>query len=448
MSEPNLDQSEADWQELLCAAVVDPSPPDRLGMIGTWAEAEDGWHHRRGSGVEVRVPSGPALGRLAEELAAGISPAAEEAERAIAAMVGRVRLSGEKTTWAAARELVRARLTHAVGAVALGGVRSAASHAEGAAALAIGEHVLVGHLDDGIHDAVAAFARRHGLPGYRITEDSWWAEYLYYEEEADAHERMEGLEAEGSWPWLGLFCATRASGGYAEEATVATAQALLGALVLLDEPPGAGHLETVPFIAGGLGPAMDTRSPGDRERDYTLPIAAQHLDAMSRRLDNAEVTPRWRPSRVIEISRHVHGPAGPLLVDVVESSLGHPGASGERLARAARLAWLAFATETASTASALVRAALAELAADASEEELRERAEAGMAWRLAQDAAWPPGERAAPRPEFEGGPSTSEAVAAMGEEQAEPSWGAEGAAQAGAVLAVLQAVFFGVASER
>src|ERR1700742_2569322 len=94
MSEPNLDQERADWQELLLGAVVDPEPQNRLGMIGTWAEAEDGWHHRPEPGVEVRLAPSPALGRVAARLAAATRGGEHEAERAITRTVAEARLAG------------------------------------------------------------------------------------------------------------------------------------------------------------------------------------------------------------------------------------------------------------------------------------------------------------------------------------------------------------------
>lgn len=438
---------EKDWRTLLEGACLDDRPPDRLGMTGIWAE-EDGWHFRPPDGLEVRVPVLGAFERLRTDLVRTVIVGRHEADRAIVLGVAEAKISGQTPGWSSARSEITSRLNSGVATVALGGIISSEVDADGfAAPLGLGENTIAGHLDPSIDQAAADLARRHGLPGYRFGDDSWWTEdFLSAKEDLGAGaEQMEEMTEAESWPWLAVLVAVPASGAASEVAAVAAAQALLGALVLLDQPPGAGWGGAVPWIAGGLGPAGDPRWPGDESYDWLLPIAPQHVDAMTRRLDNAESEFGTAPARVIDLAAHAKGPARELIVAVLDSSLVGEG-ENEKLARACRLAWLGSATETASTRWTLARSACCELLCSAGSHysDLVALATDGASWRRENDRAWPTGNPYTPDGDLEAweeGLVDSAGVA----ELPSPSWGEKAAIRAGAALDLMQACFFGVA---
>jgi hypothetical protein len=442
MSPPNSDQPHSGWQALLDAAVADSDPPDSLGMIGTW-RSEDIWHFRPEQLIEVRVPREP-VERLAAEVLDGDVVGIPEVERAIVRIAGEMTLAGPRGDWTTARTLISALLGRGVGAVALGGVISTAVGANGAASpLRLGNNVVVGHLDPSIDEAVSDLAVRHGLPGFRFSDASWWTEdFLDAKEDVGVGaEKMEELEADESWPWLGLVVAAPASGAAIEVAAIAAAQALLGALVLLDQPPGQFWNEPVPWIAGGIGPAVDPCFPGRESREFAVSIDPQHVDGLTRRLDNAESALEGAPARVIDIAAHAKGPGASLLTAVLNSSLTFDGRS-EALAKACRLAWLAAASETPDTSFSLARSAARLLAADGSAQVI-EQAQRGTNWRLSNIDDWPAGQPYAPPSDVPGWhESITDATNLLEAQIQRPSWGSQASGQAALALGVVQALFF------
>jgi hypothetical protein len=416
-------------------------------MIGIWSE-EDGWHFRPRHGFEVRVPALGAFERLRTDLVRTVIVGRHETDRAIVLGVAEAKIAGQAPGWSKARGEIASRLSRGVATVALGGIISGEVDADGfAAPLRLGENTIAGHLDPSIDPAAADLARRHGLPGYRFGDDSWWTEdFLSAKEDLGAGaEQIQEMIAAESWPWLALLVAVPASGAASEAAAIAAAQALLGVLVLLDQPPGAGWGAAVPWIAGGLGPAGNPRWPGDESRDWLLPIAPQHVDAMTRRLDNAESELGEAPARVIDLAAHANGPAGGLIVAVLESSLFGEGGD-EKLARACRLAWLGSATETASTRWVMARSACSELLGSAGSRysDLVALATDGASWRRENDRAWPMGNPYAPNGDLEAWAESLVDSAAV-TELPSPSWGEQAAIRADATLNLAQACFFGVA---
>jgi hypothetical protein len=441
MSPANLNDANSRWQALLAVTVVDTQPPDMLGMSGTWL-AEDIWHHRPRHELEVRLPEAP-VERIAELLPETVADP-DEVLRAIVQTVAERSLAKGARDWETARDAIVARLGRGIGSVVLGGVVSSAVDPEGfASAVRLGAHAVAGHLEPSIDKAATDLAHRHDLPGYRFSEDSWWTEdFLATKEDQDrGAELMEELEARGSWPWLALVVGVPASGPAIEAATIAAAQALLGALVMLDQPPGRFWLEPVPWIAGGLGPAVDPRCPGDESREFAISIDPQHLDAQCRRLDNAESTIEGAPARVIDLAAHANGPAGGLLTAVLDSSLGFEGRP-EALAKACRLVWLAAASETADTSFALARAAATELLSGEAPQAVS-KAERGARWRLDNDEIWPEGQPLVPLPDVASWHAQiGEATSFLDSTPAAPSWSFQGSGQAAVALGVVQALFF------
>jgi hypothetical protein len=447
MNKPNLDQLSTDWQALFDSATVDHRPADRFGMVGIWAE-EDGWHFRPTHDTEVRVPDIAALERLGAGLPCATVVGTHEVYRAIVLSIGEAKLEGREPDWTKTRNEIKVRLNQGIAVVAIGGIRSSEIDAdEFAAPLRLGEHVVAGHLDPSLDAAAADLARRHGLPGYRFSDDSWWTEdFLSAKEDHQVgQELMDDVIAADSWPWLVLLVAAPASGAASEVAVIATAQALLGALVLLDQQPSAGWAGAAPWIAGGLGPAAEPRCPGDESRDWTLPIAPQHVDALTRHLDNAESElGTGAPARVIDLARHAHGPAGKLLQSVVDSSLCVNGL-GEGLAKGCRLAWLASATETASSRWTLARSAYSEfLHSTGGNDDLLALASAGVVWRREHDENWPEGNPYGPDADlaaWERGLVSEVDAAGL----PSPSWGESASRRAQMALDLAQACFFGLA---
>ena len=447
MSDPNLDQLEDEWQALLASATVDKDPEWTFGMIGIWQE-EDGWHYRPGRRPEVRMPAeSPSLEMLRESIRASPRAGEHEVERAIFLAVSQARLGTEIAGWHEARQIIEERLSWGVAALALGGVRSSESDAKGAATpLGLGGHAVAGHLDPSIDQAAADLARRHGLPGFRFSGDSWWTEdYLGAKEDPlVGQEHLDQIAEAESWPWLSLVVAVPASGAAAEGGAIATGQALLGALTLLDQSPGTGWAEPVPWIAGGHGPAADPRWPGDEGRDWTLPIAPQHVDAATRRLDNAENDIGNAPARVIDLAAHVHGPSGGLLTAVVDSSLrvSETDTTGESLAATCRLAWLAAATETASTRWSLARSA-GRMLVPTDDGVLASLAQEGAEWRRHRAPDWPERDGFGPEPDLDAWcAGMPEMVAGLSAGLTTPSWGAEATVQSGHALELVQALLF------
>ena len=447
MSGPNLDDLSKSWQALLESATVDRRPPDRLGMTGIWAE-EDGWHFRPKHEIEVRVPAGATLERLREGLARASLVGTTEVDRAIVLGIGTAKLSGQAPDWLQVEGEIQCRLSCGVATVALGGIRSSETDADGLAApLLLGDYAVAGHLDPSLDHAAGDLARRHGLPGYRFGDDSWWTEdFLGAKEDPTVgQEHLDEVMAAESWPWLAILVATPASGVASEAAAIAAAQALLGALILLDQPPGAAWIGAVPWIAGGLGPAGEPRWPGDESCDWVLPIDPQHVDGMARRLDNAENELGSAPARVLDLATHARGPGGGLLVAVIESSLCVSGAS-EHLARGCRLAWLASATDTASTRWALARGACSEICSAGGEQhDPPALARTGGAWRRESEACWPAGNPYGP----DGNLVSWEEGLADAAGQADlpsPSWGGHASRQAHSALDLAQACFLGLAA--
>ncbi|HST68176.1 MAG TPA: hypothetical protein VLI94_00790 [Solirubrobacterales bacterium] len=344
--------------------------------------------------------------------------------------------------------MTEARAGWGVAALALGGIFSSERDADGAAAaLTLGEHAITGHLDPSIDDAAADLARRHGLAGFRFSGDSWWTEHYLdgKEDPGVGQERLDALAEAESWPWLSLVVAAPAGGAASEMAAIETGQALLGALVLLDQAPGTGWGEAVPWIAGAVGPAGDPRWPGDRRCDWTMPIQPQHVDAGTRVLDNAESQLGEAPDRVIDLAGHARGPAAELLAAVVDSSLldgGPEAVESPRLAAACRLAWLAAAAGTATNRWSLARAAV-EMLVDGEDRDLLLLAQDGTGWRLARAAEWPEQEGFGADADFDSWlEGLSGAATGMTESLASPSWGTEAARQSAQALGLVQALLF------
>jgi hypothetical protein len=456
VSKPNVEQLNRAWQGLLAEAEVDHDPPDRLGFTGIQFGEEE-WAVRFEQRLEVRVPRGESMAALLADLENSrleevVDPHAVEQE--LARRVAVEARDGESEDWETARTAVEADLTRAVTAVAIGGVYVGATAADGgAAAVRLGPHALAAHLDTGAESAVAALAQAHGLVGFRFSMDSWWAEDLISSREDPeiGAEIMEGYD--DSWPWLVLASAVPASGVAAQAAGYAVAEAVLGALILLDQPPGDPWVRAVPWIAGGLSFAEDGRRAGSRGEDLILPPQPQRVDA-SVKLDNAENAQEiGRMEVAIDIAAHAEGPGGELLTRIVASAR-EDGREHRRnegaVARGCRLAWLAIAAEAGSSRAILAEQAAEQMALAATGGKggsVRDLMRAGAAWRTQEDLVWPQARRLGDGGDLPAYYAELIEEAVAGNEflgTTGGGWSAVAAATSNRLLSTTQAVLFGL----
>ena len=382
----------------------------------------------------------------------------EELTRQVALLtVSRVRGVPLPDDWGPVRDTVITVLTQAVVVVPAGGLYSGGlEEDEGAGIAEVGEHVIAGHLDDAFARGVERFARSNGLPGFRFTNDSWWAEDLVdaLSDPGIGPEILEGYETNGSWPWFVFACSVPAVGDAADAAAAAVARALLGALVLFDHLPGYYWSEVVPWLPGELASVEDPRTPSTFDSDNLISLAPQRMDRQSRRLEHAESSEGGRFPCEIDAWQHFTGVAGPFFTAVAEDALtGTFGGTG--LSDACRFAWHAAASNDPDVRLALVSAAarlvLAGRGREATDALFSRLTQAGLAWRLRLEDQWPKNQRSLlgtewSRDVWAGRLLSWEAIQRPSTSYA-PSWGARSAEVSHRALHSLQALTFGVAGE-
>jgi hypothetical protein len=402
---------EAAWQALIDAAMVTIGPNDIFDVYGV-RRREDGWHVRVDQWAETVIPSEPdgvsvLLLDLVGEDATGIADLLgrevieeEIARRAAVVALATSRGRPREVGWERVRTEIRDALTMAVAVVPAGGIYCSHADDEGnAAAVELGASVVAGHLDEQMSLVVADFARRRGLAGFRFTDDSWWTEELLaaQEDPAIGAEVLEEQAKGGSWPWVVFACWLPASGPIAELGAISVTEALLGALVLLDHPPGHFWGDTLPWIPGQLTLVQDPRDPATFETDNVLATEPSLVDGRLRRLDNAGQETSGRFPAEIDLGAHAYGPGRLFLAAVADGACRADGPTDEAaslLASACRLAWHAAATGSADVRIELAGSAIEHLLAAGTRDarlpsEYQSLLRAGTIWRVQEDAHWP-----------------------------------------------------------
>lgn len=456
MSALNVEETERAWQELLAETVLDERPPDRLGFTGVQV-GEREWAVRFNQDLEARVPRAEATSVLLGDLeAAGLGTVVDpyEVEQELARRAATEVRHGRLPSWDSARAEIDSALRRAVVAVAVGGVYvGQVAEDLGGAAVRLGPDALAVHLDETAEAEIAALARSHGLLGFRFSLDSWWAEdVLAVREDPQIGEELMEDYGEDSWPWLAIASVVPAAGPAAVAGGCAVATALLGALILLDHPPGDPWCGAVPWIAGGLTFAANHRCAGGRGTN--MGTHPQRVDAGVRNLDVAESTEAiGRYGAAIDIAAHAAGPAGGLLAAVVASARSDCGAEPAQvgaIGRASQLAWHAAAAEPGAARAHISQALLGQLLEAGSEGGdaggLADLVAAGGRWRTEAEASWSQDRR------WVSDLDLGEHFAALVEAAASPAdllprgggWCAVEAAGSNRLLDLAQAAFFGI----
>jgi hypothetical protein len=289
--------------------------------------------------------------------------------------------------WTEVGKLIARQMTRGVVAVPVGGVKSSVVDGTGnARPVRLGTYVVAGHLDESLERCVDDLAKRHELVGFRFSDDSWWTEdFMAAKEDPQVGvEILEGYAESDSWPWFVIASTVSSSGSAAEVGGVLNAEALMGALVLFDHPPGQYWTEATPWIPGH-------GTPTDGTSDDAMPSAEpQVVDGRAIHLQTAVSVPSLGSRRCeLDAGMHMTGIGCDLLGTIVL-----PQGTAEPVAVACRLALHAAATWSPearhSLAASAVRILLGEI-------DRRDRASAyddivsdGFEWRAAGDTKWPP----------------------------------------------------------
>lgn len=292
--------------------------------------------------------------------------------------------------WPEVVELITDQMTRAVVAVPIGGMRSSAVDGAGnARPVRLGAHIVAGHLDDSLERCVDDLAKRHELVGFRFSDDSWWTEDLMAakEDPQAGAEILEGYADSESWPRFVIASAVSSSGSAAEITGVLNAEALIGALVLLDHPPGRFWTEETPWIPGH---GVQAELPADTTSDDSLPATQpQVVDGRAMHLQTAISAPSLGSSRSeLDAGIHMTGIGRDLLGAIVSPARRtQPLAVSCRLALHAAKTWSPEARH--SLAASAIRILFSEFDDPDRASEYDTVVSDGVKWRVANDAEWP-----------------------------------------------------------
>jgi hypothetical protein len=371
------------WISIRAAATC--RRPEMFDMFGAWPSRGDrGWSVRLNHDWVVEF----------REVAVALDVLVHSAERSrgLVTLLGdwevreeiirqaaldEVATSATDRCWSAVVARISEEMMRAVVAVPIAGMFTAVTDGEGyAVPLRLDDEAIVGHLDETLERCIDAFAKRQGLVGFRFSGHSWWTEELMTAKEDPqiGQELLEGHAEDGTWPWFVLATAVPAAGIAAEVRGLLAAEALAGALVLLDHPPGTYWSEGVPSIPGHGADAAPNDSPPTAE--------PQVVDGRALRLHTAVTASSLGPSPpALDAGGHITGPARKLLVQICSS-----GDEYQVLAGACRLALHAAAAWSPEAKQSLAGSAVRSLLVDRTAYE--SALHRGVAWREAQDAAW------------------------------------------------------------
>jgi hypothetical protein len=315
----------------------------------------------------------------------------------------------------------------------------------------IGTRVVVGHLDDSLEEAARALARSVGLPGFRFTDESWWAKTL-----VAAHEDDEA-EQDASWPWLVFAWALPVSGVAAEHAAVIASEALLGTLVLLDHSPGTHWGRFVPWIPGCPSRAGDPWLPQVINFDNTIETDVQRVDGRLERLVGATTSGAFNAPNEIDVGMHAAGPASALLAAVADAASSGRSDDAEhawKLAGGVRLAFAASAATASDVQLVLAGRAIELLCSSAgvTGSEYRHLSQIGYRWRMERDSQWPPC-RLIGTPQLldeerwlQSLPTCEQLCAGQDNAENLPAWTLKRVEDAESAMNALQATLFGLAA--
>jgi len=405
------EEHQSAWLRLVAAAVIDHIPADIFDIEGARRDG-DAWEVRLDQDTKTLFrASNDLVGQLASELVGdcgghlgeliGRDAIEEEiVRRAARKAVEESRGLRQGLDWATLREDIRRALTTAVVVVPVGGAYSSFADSDGnGSPIELGQSAIAGHLDRGMAEAIAGFAQQAGLAGFRFTNDAWWTEDLLdaQEDPQIGVELLEEIVERGSWPWLVVGWSLPASGPAAASGAITATESLMGAITLLDHPPGSFWGNTVPWIPGTLALVKNPREPAAVTTDNQLPIQPQLVDGRHQRLDNAISEIDGRIPADIDLAAHAGGPAGPLVATLIDGAcapgdVGH--IQGARVAAACRLAWHAIAASSSDVRTTLAAHALKQLRAArqieaVSGSEWQQLIAEGGAWRALEHSNWP-----------------------------------------------------------
>ena len=200
-------------------------------------------------------------------------------------------------------------------------------------------------------------------------------------------EILESYAGSACWPWFVIASAVSSSGSAAEIAGVLNAEALIGALVLLDHPPGQFWTEETPWIPGH---GVQAELPADTASDDSLPATQpQVVDGRAMHLQTAISEPSLGPSRSeLDAGMHMTGVGRDLLGAIVSpATTTQPVAVSCRLALHAANTWSPEARH--SLAASAIRILLSEFDDPDKASEYDTVVSDGVKWRAANDAKWP-----------------------------------------------------------
>lgn len=367
------------WDSLRAAATERPSR--FLDMFGVWESEEDGgWCVRDDQDRVVVFGSvDDALDVLVDalerrfELSDRIGDFAVRREVLRQAALEHLGRRAQRQ-WETVARSMAAEMTNALVAVPVRGVFSSVCDHDGAAAPIRSGRLLAGYLDEELEAAASQLAREYGLVGFRFSSASWWTEDLMTakEDEQIGQELLEAYADDGTHPPFVIVVHVDASGPAAELQAVLCAEAVLGALVLLDHSPGDWWPSGGPSILG----MSEVGAEG------AAGAAPQVVDGRAIRDDSARNEIEFEPVATgIDAGAHLAGPGQALLDHLVDD---------EPLAACCRLALHAAATWSPepryASAAAAVRILLqnVERAADY-DDDIND----GARWRAEHDSEWP-----------------------------------------------------------
>lgn len=386
------DRSEESWAALKRAAQRRRS--EMLDLFGTWrGESDEDWTARLTHDwtVEFRGVGAP-LAVLLEEFdqthRLSERTGEFEVEREIVRQATLAELSDgrDNRAWPDVMATMEEQMTRAVVAVPLAGMYSRVTDNGGnAQPLSLGEFGVAGHLDEALEASIDDLARRQGLVGFRFSDESWWTEDLITgkEDPQIGQEILDDYQRNESWPWFVIASRVWTCGIAAEVVGVLNAEALIGALVLLDHPPGEYWSEGLPWI-----PGQPLEQPFQLASDESPPdTEPQVVDGRARRLQTAQTEGSLGASPAeLDAGSHMIGPGRNVLARLLNP---HEPAS---LAVACRLALHSAGTRSPEAKQSLAASALGVLLGEVVEPERGPYEAAiteGVRWRAAHEADWP-----------------------------------------------------------
>lgn len=221
-------------------------------------------------------------------------------------------------------------------AVPLGGIFSSSPHP-----IQFDQCLLAAHLSREAEEAIAKMAVRHGLHGFRFTA-TWWTE-VFLAAEGDgaiAAELAQEEEGNGTWQPLVLAIALPAAGVLASYRAVCLAEALLGALVAMQDAQPAWR-RPMPWILGQATFAENPRSPTLND-DGSLPTAPIQVDALpGHGLHGYAPMEHGRPSPDLDLAVAIEDSRTSAVMTRIALASKESDDSDSRLIMACRLAFAA-----------------------------------------------------------------------------------------------------------